>query len=81
MFLFFDTLVLYLIQAVQNISVNNYLTQYHLLGYNIAHSNFKIKAKALYIINAEHCISSKRSFVYHQVAEEYTFGDDIHAKA
>ena len=27
------------------------------------------------------CISSKRSFVYHQVAEEYIFGDDIHAKA
>ena len=27
------------------------------------------------------CISSKRSFVYHQVAEEYTFGDDIHAEA
>ena len=38
-------------------------------------------AKPLHITTAKPCISSRRSLVSHQVAEEYTFGDDIRLAA
>ncbi len=46
---------------------------------------YQITAGAVYIINAEHCISPTRSVVYHHCERGcslrlmiYTFGDDIH---
>ena len=48
----------------------------------------QITPKGVHIINAKHCISSRRSLVYHHCERGYslrlmiyTFGDEIHAKA
>ena len=38
---------------------------------------YKSRLRCAYYQFRRNWISSKRSFVYHQVAEEYTFGDDI----
>ena len=49
---------------------------------------YQITPKGVYIINAKHCISSRRNLVYHHCERGYslrlmiyTFGDEIHAKA